>query len=64
MITETLEYLRGQKSIITVAHRLSTVRGCDRLLLMEEGRIVDQGNFDTLYQSNNRFKRMVDLSHA
>ncbi len=42
-----LEHLRG-RTIITVAHRLTTIRGCDRVLLVEDGRIVDAAPYAEL----------------
>jgi len=41
-IVETLEALRGRKTLIVIAHRLSTLQSCDRILTLEAGRIVDQ----------------------
>lgn len=43
-----LEGLRGNRTIITVAHRLSTVASCDRVLLVWGGRIVDSGPYEEL----------------
>ena len=40
--------LRGDRTIIIIAHRSSTVQGCDRLYLLEEGRVKDQDSFDEL----------------
>jgi ATP-binding cassette subfamily C protein len=40
--------LRGDRTIITVAHRLTTVQGCDRVYLLEDGKISDQGSFSNL----------------
>jgi ATP-binding cassette, subfamily B, bacterial PglK len=47
-VMEGLEDLRGDRTIIAVAHRLSTVRSCDRVVLIEAGRIVDVAPFDEL----------------
>ena len=38
----------NQITMIVIAHRLSTVQHCDRIYKLEEGRIVDQGNFDAM----------------
>lgn len=43
--------LHGKKTIIIVAHRLSTVENCDRLYRLEEGRIVDEGTPSELISS-------------
>lgn len=47
-ITETLSRLKGQRTILLVSHRLSTVVHCDRILVMQEGRVVDSGAHDEL----------------
>jgi ATP-binding cassette subfamily C protein len=54
-----LERLKGDRTIITVAHRLSTVRACDRIVLMEGGRIVAAGTYDSLLADNEAFRRMA-----
>lgn len=45
-----LERLRGERTLITVAHRLSTVEACDTVFLMRGGHIIDQGPFGELEQ--------------
>ncbi len=40
--------LRGERTIIAVAHRLSTVHACDRVVLVEDGRVLDIAPFDDL----------------
>ena len=61
-ITGTLRALRGRLTIITIAHRLSTVRDADRLVLMAEGRVVDEGPFEQLRTRNASFRRLVDVA--
>jgi ATP-binding cassette, subfamily B, bacterial PglK len=61
-VTEVLEALRGTITTITIAHRLSTVRGCDRLLYLENGRLAAQGTFTELVQEMPDFARLVELS--
>lgn len=58
-IAETIERLHGRKTTIIIAHRLSTVRRCDRLLLLAEGRILDSGTYDELTQRNPEFQTLV-----
>ncbi len=62
-ITGTLRALRGQLTMITVAHRLSTVRDADRLVLLEDGRVVDEGPFEELRARNAAFRHLVDVAH-
>lgn len=44
--------LRGSRTLITIAHRLTTVSRCDRVFLVADGRIVDQGEFPLLMERN------------
>lgn len=51
--------LEGRKTVIMVAHRLSTVRHAARIFLLEEGRLVDQGSFAELARRSPRFREMA-----
>ena len=57
IVTESLDRLRATR--IVVAHRLSTIRGCDRIIVMEEGRIAETGGFDELLSRNGIFAELV-----
>ena len=59
VIGETLRSLEGELTMILIAHRLTTVRSCDIIHLMSEGRIVDSGAYDELMRSNATFRRMA-----
>jgi HlyD family secretion protein len=52
----------GSKTVIIVAHRISTIRKCDIIYLFENGRIIDQGNFDDLTKRNKNFSLMYNFS--
>lgn len=60
-ITETIDNLHGEVTVIVVAHRLSTVRQCDALAYMEDGHVVAYGTFDEVRTANARFARLVEL---
>ncbi len=61
-LTEVLESFKGQLTTITIAHRLSTVRRCDRLLYLEQGKLVADGTFSELDRTIPGFTRMVELA--
>jgi ATP-binding cassette, subfamily B, bacterial PglK len=61
-ITCAIQELRGSKTVIVIAHRLSTVRACDRLLFLDQGRIDAIGDFDSLIEHSPKFARLAKLS--
>lgn len=58
-IMEAVEKLSGEKTLIMIAHRLTTVKNCDCLYLMERGKVVDQGSYNELLDRNENFMRMA-----
>ena len=52
------------KTIVVVAHRLSTVRRCDVIIFLKNGRIAGQGNLNDLMQSNDEFRRLVEMGNV
>lgn len=60
-IQNHIESLKGQYTIIIIAHRLSTVKNADRIVLMRNGRIDEVGSFETLKMKSKVFQRMVKL---
>jgi len=53
-----------QRAAITVAHRLSTARAADRVIVLDNGRIVEQGTPEELIQRGGRFAALVELEEA
>jgi ABC-type multidrug transport system fused ATPase/permease subunit len=62
-IADTMEALRGRTTLVIVAHRLSTVRNCDRLVFLEGGRVSAAGTFDEVRASNATFAELVELGN-
>ena len=60
-LTETIESLKGTMTMVIVAHRLSTVRHCDQLIFMSQGRVATVGTFDEVAASNDEFAHLVAL---
>jgi ATP-binding cassette, subfamily B, bacterial PglK len=58
-LTRAIAGLQGDHTIVTVAHRLSTVRDHDRILVLDGGRTVGLGTYDTLLETNPTFQRLV-----
>lgn len=60
LIMDAIHDFSGKKTIIMIAHRLTTVKQCDSIYLLANGRVVDQGNYFDLEKSNKIFQRMAD----
>ena len=52
------------KTILVVAHRLTTVRRCDLIIFLKKGRMAGQGNLNELIQSNDEFRELVELGNV
>lgn len=59
-VMEAVHNLGQRKTIIIIAHRLSTVRRCDRIFVLEQGRVVESGTFESLVKHNSRFRSMSE----
>lgn len=59
-LTEAVKALTKEKTILMIAHRLKTVRNADNILVIDGGRIVQQGTHSELMKQNGIYKRFVD----
>ncbi len=58
-VAEALGALRGAKTVLLIAHRLSTVRACDRIAMLVDGRLADCGTYDELLVRSELFRRLA-----
>jgi ABC-type multidrug transport system fused ATPase/permease subunit len=61
-IHESLEPLRGHVMALVIAHRVSTLRRCDRIFVLEQGRIVDSGSYQELLGRSELFRALAAQS--
>jgi ABC-type multidrug transport system fused ATPase/permease subunit len=64
LIQEALEHLLEGRTSFVIAHRLSTVRHADKILVMERGRIVERGNHDSLLAGNGLYASLCREAEA
>jgi ATP-binding cassette subfamily B protein len=61
LVQGSLERLFEGRTTIVIAHRLATVRAADRILVMDQGRIVEEGNHDSLSAEGGLYARLARL---
>lgn len=59
-VMEAVHKIAGRKTIIMIAHRLSTVRNCDVIFLLRHGQVAAYGPFDDLVKKDKEFRRMAE----
>jgi HlyD family secretion protein len=62
MIMDAIHDFSGKKTIILIAHRLKTVKKCDQIFYINEGKVYDKGTYDDLLERNEHFKKMATHS--
>ena len=59
-VLAALEAIRSSRTIVVIAHRLATVARCDRVLLVDQGRVLADGRYDELLRTNLHFQRFAN----
>lgn len=60
-VMDAVNNLQHEVTIIMIAHRLSTVRSCDNIYMLERGKIIAKGSFDELMEQNEEFRKMANV---
>ena len=61
LVQDALETLMHDRTTIVIAHRLATVRAADRIIVMDDGRIVEEGKHDVLVAADGLYARLARL---
>jgi subfamily B ATP-binding cassette protein MsbA len=64
LVEASIDALKGGRTILVAAHRLSTIRKADRIYVLEAGRIVESGTREDLLDLNGRFRRLHDIQFS
>ena len=61
LIQKSLSKMIENRTTIIIAHRLSTVKNVDRIIVLDEGKIVEEGSFEELMNKEGRFHYLYSL---
>ena len=61
LVQDALNNLMKNRTSLIIAHRLSTIQSADIILVLENGKIVEQGNHHQLLNSDGLYKRLIDM---
>jgi ABC-type multidrug transport system fused ATPase/permease subunit len=61
-IQDSVDALQGEVTVVIIAHRLSTVKNADRVYVLDNGRVVEEGSYhDLRMQEDGQFREMVEM---
>jgi ATP-binding cassette subfamily B multidrug efflux pump len=63
-IQQALKQLLKGRTGVVIAHRLATIRGADRIIVLQDGRIVETGNHDELLRKRGLYHRLYSMNYA
>jgi ATP-binding cassette, subfamily B, bacterial MsbA len=64
LIQESLERLSSGKTVVAIAHRLSTIVNADKIIVLEKGRIVEQGSYQELLKQRGALWNYHKMQHG
>jgi subfamily B ATP-binding cassette protein MsbA len=61
LVQQAIDRLMAQRTVLVIAHRLATVRDADEIVVLDAGRIVQQGSHEQLFRTGGLYRRLYDL---
>jgi len=64
VVQQAIDHAMEDRTALVVAHRLSTVKNADKIIVMEKGKVIESGNHATLLEKNGVYKMLYDIQFA
>ena len=64
VVQQALDQANRGRTVLVIAHRMSTIRDADLIVVMEKGRVVEQGTHQVLMTQEGRYAELHHLQHA
>lgn len=64
LVQDAINHLMTNRTVLVIAHRLSTVKNADQIIVMQKGEIVERGTHDELLEKNGFYKKLVDMQEV
>ena len=61
LVQESLENLMKSRTSLIIAHRLSTIKNADKIIVLDKGKVVEEGTHDNLIKKKGHYKKLYDL---
>ena len=61
LIQEAIENLMKDRTVFMIAHRLSSIVNSDKIIVLEDGQIIDEGSNESLLESSERYRQLYEL---
>jgi subfamily B ATP-binding cassette protein MsbA len=64
LVQEAINHLMSNRTTLVIAHRLSTVRHADEIIVLQKGEITERGTHDQLLARGGLYKRLIDMQEV
>ncbi|MCK4428592.1 MAG: hypothetical protein KAW16_08930, partial [candidate division Zixibacteria bacterium] len=61
LVQEAIDRLMKGRTVFVIAHRLSTIQNADKIVVLDDGKIIQMGNHNTLVQKEGLYKRLYEM---
>jgi subfamily B ATP-binding cassette protein MsbA len=64
LVQDAINHVMENRTTVVIAHRLSTVRHADEIVVLQKGKIIQRGTHDALIEQEGLYKRLVDMQEV